>query len=1136
MAKLTKSHSNYTLRKKRQLTSKGAIYERDWMTVSEMDGFAPGTMPVYASGNFKMTVNNERDWRKKYSFSNWALTDDGDEDWTLASIKDEELKFRSELIKPNYSSILDFAYYGSAVELIHGSINDIISKYPAELYTTNKVLTYAGMDGKFHDLVNVVENPFGIDVFSPYVRADKVDNPYRYMAISWEKYEAIDDSGNTIDILGWEPGTPAKDPCFNGDYVFKDAKIIICTGSTGTNSSADCEWSDEDGRVVRRDEDGRPEVITIPIGRESINYYPAIQTVYKGIHEYNPYSSSAENKTGEVVTRDGSGNPTMIKVPVGNKNSGEPYKYYPDLQLVSIDVHEYNNREKNVLSGYLDDDVIHVPMGNSAPTYNARIQDVVSGTHEYNLTEGDPDNSELIPFMELNPLLEPVELCPKPDDDCAIIFDGVYANGNIYLVSNRPGYHIRLKKGYVDEIFESFDDFERVLLDRETKPKYKAKFHTPRETESGVVTHDVAYIWPTLSGGWNLDFLSNAYESYLEGLLYIATYYDECRSDNIWRSYTHESIKNFDWTTPRDTYVPEIDGHLIDVERMEAILKVCGRQFDDLKRYIENIRFTVNMSYDSKNNMPDRDMSRFLEMAGWEVKDVSPMSDNLTEVVEEYPGKTLKVTAEDANNEFLKRMILNSRNILSKKGTRSGIRTMYSMFGIDEYDPAGGSSNGFEIEEFDAMAGGYISEEDPDFEEVEELNKEKSSYDSQFERTGDDFCGLMTGMIERDGIRYLVPWYDIDEVYDGHPYYQMFGGWGRRYRKGVMVNVGLDKPVERTLSGGTGCSPSFAIYDETVKNVKVVENFSALNATPIGFLNEGDIYYVLNMTEAYQVFGCDDVNEDSHYVFFTGGTGEARSVRYNDDYSWFLVPSSAFTASTLEWYAKKILYLESVHDIGTGNNPHDGAGKYDIGSEYFKYYRQIFKGALDNDLFDEYRDRIQAENAKRHYENRFRDVILPDVTDGTEEAGNIGFDIPLCVDDFTVDNEKVWYFISADSGIYSRMTRNESGNYEWSNNGFAVLEKKAVAKNYFINHRSSTAKTEYEDVTKDDFPMELDVTRLDAVKADEFNSYSVVNTKNMRITYHLPREMEDYVTDVVEFYVKQLIPSTAIVEFKWKYV
>ena len=49
------------------------------------------------------------------------------------------------------------------------------------------------------------------------------------------------------------------------------------------------------------------------------------------------------------------------------------------------------------------------------------------------------------------------------------------------------------------------------------------------------------------------------------------------------------------------------------------------------------------------------------------------------------------------------------------------------------------------------------------------------------------------------------------------------------------------------------------------------------------------------------------------------------------------------------------------------------------------------------------------------------------------------------------------------------------------------------------------------------------------------NGYAVINTKNIRITYHLPWELEDYVTDVVEFYVKQVIPSTVITEFVWDY-
>ena len=80
----------------------------------------------------------------------------------------------------------------------------------------------------------------------------------------------------------------------------------------------------------------------------------------------------------------------------------------------------------------------------------------------------------------------------------------------------------------------------------------------------------------------------------------------------------------------------------------------------------------------------DAALAKFLEMSGWEVKNVAPVDDNSLVVIDEYPGLTVKNTPEEANNEFLKRMILNSRNILSKKGTRAGIEAMYSMFGIFE--------------------------------------------------------------------------------------------------------------------------------------------------------------------------------------------------------------------------------------------------------------------------------------------------------------------------------------------------------------------------------------------------------------------------------------------------------------------
>ena len=979
MAELRKSYSNFILRKKRQLTDKGSLYERDWMTVSEMDGFAPGTLPVYASGNFKMTINNERNGKKKYSFSNWLLNDSGSTDWNLDMIKEEELKVKNELIKPNYSSLLDFVYYGSGVELIRGTVNDLAKRFPAEIYTAGNKFVTGETESGLQYLTGVAENPFEIDIWTEYEKPERVGNPYRYMCLSYKKYEIIEYSGATEVIKSVEPVTA---------------------------------WTP--GEKNR---------------------------------EFDPRCP----KNGDVVFT------------------------------------------------------------------NAKINNIT--------------------------------------------FKGIYYAGKIQLITATTGKHIRLQKKYLDEIYESFDDFERTLLNRDSKPMYKAKFYTPVETETGVITHERSYVWPTYSGKWNIDLESAMYESYLNGLLYIANYYDEIRTDNIWRSYTHETIKNFDWTTPKDTYIPEIDGHLIDTERMEAILRVCGRQFDDIKRYLENIKFTVNVSYDSKNNMPDDNLAKFLEMSGWEVKNVAPISNNDFIHDEDYPGKHVRVTAEDANKEFLKRLILNSRNILSKKGTRAGIEAVYSLFGL--FDMRYGETMvycgspqpvGFTIEEYDRFANNYISGETGDsastVAKIYALNKEKNGYTRQFENNFSDYAGLMTEeKFVIDNIRYLVPWYEIDYEYDGRPYYQMFGGWGKRNRKDIQLPE-LAPDIAEIFS-----DDMVGIYDETVKEIKVVEDLKTLNETPAGYLKEGDVYYVLSMQGAPN---CSDDYSDSgysHYVFFATAADAAvlfsgDTVAYDDEYVWCLVNKSEFEVtetSELSWYAKKIIYIESIHDSSIGNNPHTGRLKYDGGEEYFKYYEELFRGAFDNDLFTEYQGRVSSENARRNYENRFRENILEPVEDITSDTAitSVGFEVTSAI----TDNSKIWFFLSDDNGIYSSTPSDYSGSTLYSklfesegdfkketNTDFPLQYERAGNEQSFYWNAPIWGTGSTFDFSGSTLDIPSEIRGYHGEGPDETWGYSVINTKNIKITYYLPWEMEDYVTNVVEFYVKQVIPSTAIVEFKWNYL
>ena len=82
MAKYVKSYSNYVLKTKHQETNDGIIYERDITTIGGRDHFSAGQVPLYRSGNFIITINNDDTSHKKSSTQGWESNLSGDT-WTL---------------------------------------------------------------------------------------------------------------------------------------------------------------------------------------------------------------------------------------------------------------------------------------------------------------------------------------------------------------------------------------------------------------------------------------------------------------------------------------------------------------------------------------------------------------------------------------------------------------------------------------------------------------------------------------------------------------------------------------------------------------------------------------------------------------------------------------------------------------------------------------------------------------------------------------------------------------------------------------------------------------------------------------------------------------------------------------------
>ena len=138
-----KSYSNYVLKSKHQVTNDGTIYERDYTTIGGLGNYTKNQTPIYQTGNFIMTVNNEKVNAK--ILSNEKLEENANgEIWTYSNVENissnTEFKDNKIVLKEDFHSLLDFAYFGSCTELVRTSITDALNKFPGELFATD--ITY----------------------------------------------------------------------------------------------------------------------------------------------------------------------------------------------------------------------------------------------------------------------------------------------------------------------------------------------------------------------------------------------------------------------------------------------------------------------------------------------------------------------------------------------------------------------------------------------------------------------------------------------------------------------------------------------------------------------------------------------------------------------------------------------------------------------------------------------------------------------------------------------------------------------------------------------------------------------------------------------------------------------------------
>lgn len=498
----------------------------------------------------------------------------------------------------------------------------------------------------------------------------------------------------------------------------------------------------------------------------------------------------------------------------------------------------------------------------------------------------------------------------------------------LYRDTAAIGYHVVPNKEVVDAFYDSLDDFQKVLLNRESKPQYTAVFDTPYETENGFFKYKRKYTWPS-TYGWNPDLSGLGYETYVSDLINLATFHDEYDTNNIWRSMTHEAIKNLDWTFTKvqGENVTELEN--IDSSKVEPILKIYGRQYDDLKRQIDNISKSSTVTLDKKNNTPDYFLDDVLNMSGWETTSLILDTAGTTTTASLYPGTTIGYDAIEAGNEFLRRLKVCTPYLFSMKGTVKGLKSLLGLFGL--------TSDDYTINEYVVLInGGY-----PKYEDVVEANKYKYTFMAS---ENDELMGLplaKTVEHENSALDYVVPWFEKGKKYDGDLYFQSKGGWGSHNLQ--------DRKV----------------WDETVSELKIVGRVEELIELGRYVVKSGDICYVTDITGLSDIVGSSIAEAASHYFIieddeYVNTFGEVTTPDGSTSHGWLTIPQSDVDDITTDM-GFKIAYLESIQENNKGNNPHTGHGYYDDGRTYIEQMLKPFKPTIDKNAFIDDEHKNSAE-------------------------------------------------------------------------------------------------------------------------------------------------------------------------------
>lgn len=956
------------MRSRHQRTDLGTIMERDWVTTNGLNvlRFGPGRKIWYNSGNFVFTTANIPTYHKKHKLATEIKT------WTWDDCKSADGTVND--VTPNFytTDLRDYAYYGSCVEMIRSTVEDIISDFPGSMMTT---FNYPKTD--WRKTGHIVEYIESTPTFTPVKgnislqitpSDDYPENCWNinkkwfyYTGSQWEKVTEVSNISSMTELGIYY-------------YVLEDGTIKKLVERTIIVDK-------EERKVIEIEDYGTPIVTN-----NFISYYTKDFEYY----EYNYDGASFDVKDAPIGVVDGFALDNPFKI---------------DMHHKRVILDKYDN-----------------PMRFIAQSWSKYC--VVNGDgKEEKITSFTIEPKDVTKCCEEGLVMYDITIeTEKTEKSNPYVIKAYYVGNDIVYIYNNKKYppmtEIRPQQEYIDDYFANLKGFKRQLLRQDTIPLYSNKFITPVE-ENLIWFYPIEmHIWP--SKGYCIDISSEAFETFIGNLFDLAQHFDELWSDNLYRSMTHESIKNFDWTYSRDYYEGDAQDNIEGGERMQKIIRVFGRAFDDIKLYIDTMKNIKNTTYDKYKNAPEALLSDEVNIKGIDVKstistdydlDAKITAESLdTNVIEKdkcwvdeslstlpkwYPTRRSEdVFCDVCDNEMMRRMLLSVKRIMQTKGTQQSIEMIFGLFGF-------GRGIDYEIEEEafftkqmipsdECVDGDGDSKRDwstvigsDGWKQVDsrkkgdlavEINANKDLDLLYYE---DSLSGvpMREVLLGRENTPYLVPYYDSTQLYDGDLIFQEKGGWGKFIKRGDKDPLDDCFDYQETVSylhvvGTVGellSINSYTVDNNTIYYVANLEDYTTYDENPpmdiVNHITMSHYFILINNFETYKISSWKNIvvstelDVEGKLQIVEEKYKEAFQELFTTDgeqdwaYSPKDLPSDATDEEKLGTYKyafAKMSYLDSILSTNIANNPHVGYGNYDDGNTFIEYMKLPFKYLIDN--------------------------------------------------------------------------------------------------------------------------------------------------------------------------------------------